>query len=552
MLLIVAEKNVQSQRENKPAIIYKMDFLQSIKKQVVIWKDELIQYSKKHPYTLAMLLLLFVAGIFLRLYRLPEYVTFLGDQGRDAIIIKRLITLEDLPAIGAPSSVGGMFLGPLYYYYIAPFLPLFGFNPVGLAYGVAITSIVAIFAIFFIVKKEINLKTATFFLILLTFSGVNILLSRFSWNPNLLSFFAFVTLWFFYKTLVTKKYLFAVLFGTFLGFCSNLHHLSLTLVFPMVMFLSFYLYKSTKKDKVLYTKLSGISFAFFVLMNSPLILFDLKNDFLNSKNFIKFLTTPDPDKEPIPLVKRFFETNAHLFEHIFKIELHDNIWLLIYAIFIVTAIWVIKKTKNKKNVKLQFLILNLLQVVLFIPVFSLVNSFRHPHYYGAVYLSFFFVLAYMLAIFIDLPSILKIKKNKKLQEIVIYILITAFLSSYIFNNLSSRDANFLKTRGSFQVEYAQEISDFIYPKITKEPYQMVSLPATEMHHQYRYFLEVMGKRPLPLESPDPGEQIIVICPHGECDPLGSGQWQIAAFHNARIGETWDIDNMKIYRIIHKQ
>ena len=80
---------------------------------------------KKNKIYIVVLGLIILAAAFLRLYRLDEFVTFLGDQGRDAIIIKRILTLEHFPAIGAPSSVGQVYLGPFYYYLMAPFLLLF-------------------------------------------------------------------------------------------------------------------------------------------------------------------------------------------------------------------------------------------------------------------------------------------------------------------------------------------------------------------------------------------------------------------------------------------
>src|SRR3989344_2321104 len=82
--------------------------------------------------------------VFLRFFKLAEFAMFLGDQGRDAIIIKRIITLEHFPAIGPPSSLGQIYLGPFYYYLIAPFLFLSRFNPVGPALGVALISIIGI------------------------------------------------------------------------------------------------------------------------------------------------------------------------------------------------------------------------------------------------------------------------------------------------------------------------------------------------------------------------------------------------------------------------
>jgi len=62
-----------------------------------------------------VLIIILLAGCFLRFYRLNDFAMFLSDQGRDAIVIKRIVTGEHFPAIGAPTSIGQVYLGPFYY-----------------------------------------------------------------------------------------------------------------------------------------------------------------------------------------------------------------------------------------------------------------------------------------------------------------------------------------------------------------------------------------------------------------------------------------------------
>ncbi|MEO6508881.1 MAG: glycosyltransferase family 39 protein, partial [Patescibacteria group bacterium] len=182
--------------------------------------------------TICFSVIFFIAA-FLRLYRLEAFATFLGDQGRDAIIIKRIVTLEHLTAIGAPSSIGQVFLGPFYYYLVAPFLLLFNFNPVGLVFAVALYTLIGFVLCYLIIKKELHLVVALIFSVLLAFSAVNIQLSRFSWNPNLLPVFAFITLYFWHKTLSDKKWYYPFLFGVFFGCSFQLHHLAILMGLPV-------------------------------------------------------------------------------------------------------------------------------------------------------------------------------------------------------------------------------------------------------------------------------------------------------------------------------
>ena len=94
-------------------------------------------YKDKYLFSI---IILFLIGLFLRLYHIYSFVTFLGDQGRDAIILKRIITFEHFPAIGPPTSIGQVYLGPFYYYFIAPWLWISNFDPIGPAIGIAIIS----------------------------------------------------------------------------------------------------------------------------------------------------------------------------------------------------------------------------------------------------------------------------------------------------------------------------------------------------------------------------------------------------------------------------
>ena len=118
-----------------------------------------------------------LVGVFLRFYRLEGFVTFLGDQGRDAIIVKRIITLEHFPAIGAPTSIGQVYLGPFYYYFIAPWLLFFNYQPIGLAFGVAFFSSLYLLINYLIVKELFDKKIALISTILLSFSSVLIWVS---------------------------------------------------------------------------------------------------------------------------------------------------------------------------------------------------------------------------------------------------------------------------------------------------------------------------------------------------------------------------------------
>lgn len=475
-----------------------------------------------------LVILLVLIGIFLRLYKLEEFVTFLGDQGRDAIIIKRIITLEHFPAIGPTSSIGQVFLGPFYYYLMAPFLALTKLNPIGLAIGSVLLSIIGLFGSYLVIRK-INSGLARFYLIFITFSAVLVSSSRFSWNPNLLPFFSFFTLYFFYKFFDSKKIIYAGLAGAFCALSIQLHYLALLLFLPLFLF-SLINRSCLYNLKTIFLGLSLFLLS-FIFFTSPLIIFDLKHNFLNVKNFIKIFTQENIVASTT-FSSRFLETSNDFFHYSLNIKPNSLISLLL---FILILIFFIKNNFFKKNLLLQ---LNFLNFFLYLVGFSILSSFRYYHYYGLIYLSFFLILAVIINCFFQ----------KKYLLSKFFLLL--FFVSWVYLNYSQYP--FYQKEGNFQIWRAKMIAQSIVDKNPKIPYQVVPVPFTEMDGHIRYFLEILGKRPLSEESSDQPVELYILCYEKTCDALNHPQWQIAAFKNKKVEKIWKVDRVKIYKLIHRR
>src|SRR4030042_5563705 len=104
--------------------------------QLLITK--IINWIKKNRWEAFWLALILLIAAYFRIYKIDEYMTFLGDEGRDVIVVRRLLVNFDPILVGPGTSIGNMYLGPLYYYMMAPFLFLAGFSPVGPAVLVAL------------------------------------------------------------------------------------------------------------------------------------------------------------------------------------------------------------------------------------------------------------------------------------------------------------------------------------------------------------------------------------------------------------------------------
>ncbi len=478
----------------------------------------------KRFYLICFIALIAIVA-FLRLYRFEGFVTFLGDQGRDAIIVKRILTLEHLPAIGAPSSVGQVYLGPFYYYLIAPFLLIFNFNPVGLAYGVAFLSIIGISLSLLIIRKETNLFITLFFGLLLAFSFPLIELARFSWNPNLLPFFAFLTIYFYYRWITKLKAKDSILFGTFFAFSFQLHYLAFFMFPTFTFFYIYQMWKSKKKRRLLVqTSFAFLSFLFFA---SPLIIFDFRHNFLNSKNFLALLQTGGITSGSAYNF-RLIDTIQFFITHSTQISLNQISAVSILLLVLVLGLVIIKKYSS------LFAGIHLANIIFYLLGFALLQSPRHLHYFGPVYVSFYLLISYLL-----LPI-----RDKILQTVIGALLLVGFIS------LNAPRYYFLTENPNNQIGHSRIVADFLLQKTQGKPFNIATWPVEFGEDPYLYFMEIKGARPADRRKIEIADQMFVICEKEPCLVIDSPSWNISMFGSAEIADTWDIEGLRIYKLVH--
>ena len=114
--------------------------------------------KKTTCFSFIILLTILIVGTYLRLWRIADYMTFLGDEGRDVLVVKRMIVDHKFTLLGPTASVGGFFLGPIYYYFMVPALWISGLNPVGPAIMVALFGVATIFLVYVLGKTFFDKK----------------------------------------------------------------------------------------------------------------------------------------------------------------------------------------------------------------------------------------------------------------------------------------------------------------------------------------------------------------------------------------------------------
>jgi len=489
-------------------------------------------FKKKYiPFIVITLIILI--GAFLRLYRIGDYMNFLGDEGRDVLIVKRMIVDHKFTLLGPITSVGMMYLGPIYYYFMVPFLWIFNLNPVGPAVMVALFSLATIYLIWQLGREFISEKAGIVAAVFYAASPLVIIHSHSSWNPNILPFFTLLIIYSLLKIVVNKNYKWLGVIGLSLGVSLQLHYVAF--VFIPIIFLSLWLVRFKLPLKHVLLSIGGLFLVFL-----PFIIFEFRHQFINTQTVLQFITRGGDAKTfslSEPLFK-FWDLSVRLFWRLLIIK---NAEISIVMMFLIIGICIYAFIKNYKNLNNR----RLLQIL---GIWYLVGIGILSFYTGSIYdyyLMFAFPLPFILfGLFFEKISRLIIGK------IFFIVLIPIILFFQIEKTPISQTPNRIATQ-------TQDISEFIINHVDKEPFNFALIAGKNSDHAYRYFLEIKGFSPVIIENPtiDPSRktvtnQLMIVCEEKICQPLGHPLWEIAGFGRAEIANEWQVGVVQVFKLVH--
>lgn len=107
--------------------------------------SNLIVRGKEHWGWLSLVIL----ASLLRFWRLPELMTFIGDQGRDYLAAREMVLTGVWPLTGIPSSIPWLLQGPVFIWATALMLKLGNFNPVSPA---VLSGLLGVLAVYFLYR----------------------------------------------------------------------------------------------------------------------------------------------------------------------------------------------------------------------------------------------------------------------------------------------------------------------------------------------------------------------------------------------------------------
>jgi 4-amino-4-deoxy-L-arabinose transferase-like glycosyltransferase len=521
----------------------------------------MINFAKKYWSTILLICIL-ALGAYLRLHMIRNYMTFLGDEGRDVLIVKRMLVDHKFTLLGPTASVGGFFLGPIYYYFMMPFLWASGLDPVGPAIGVALVGIATIFLVYYAGKKFFSETAGLVSASLYALSPLVISYSRSSWNPNPVPFVAMILIYLLWKLIVKPNRVTALGIGFALGIGLQLHYLFLFLfVLVGVWYLINY-------KKISFWKTTLETIVGFVIGISPFLAFEVRHGFANTQTVLRFIFAgKDTGFSADSFLNTINDVSFRIFGRlVFRIplkEVYQNypswyitslivvtkfamyVTLLMFGSVFLYSFTRVQKYIHQKilGISKQTLVgvtLLLLWFLVVVFLFGLYRKAIYDYYFGIFFPLPFLFIGYVIS------RVFEVRWGK-------YIAIILWVGLLVFN---WQGRPFIYEPNN-QLEQVKKIASVAFEKTDGKPFNFALITDGNSDHGYRYFFEIWGRPPVVIENTqnDPErvtvtDQLIVICETIGCQPLGNSLWEVAGFGRAEIVGSWDVPFVKIYKLVH--
>ena len=497
-----------------------------------------------------LLLGILLLAAYLRLYNISGYMTFLGDEGRDALVVKQMIVDHKWTLLGPTASVGGFFLGPIYYYFMLPFLWAWRLDPTGPAVMVALFGVATVYLLYRSGRDMFGSWVGIVASALYALSPVVIAYSRSSWNPNIVPFFSLLMIFLLWRFAENGKLRNIVGAGICMGIGLQLHYLFLFL-FPVAAIWVLVYAKVRERIKTGILGMMG-----FLVGFAPFLLFELRHGFPNTQSIIQFVLAGNdtglaPEKYRIIIQDILYRLVGRLVLRFPQPEIWSDIpswqqglwhWGIVGILTVRIGLLVIGCNPINNTVRWRRSSLLLL-------LWGLVVAVLFGFYKRAIY-DYYFGIWFTLP-FLVTGLILYRLKHIRFIGTAVSVGLTGFL---LWWNWQGQPFRYPPNN---QLAQARAIAKEAYDKTGQKPFNFALVTQGNSDHVYRYFFEIWGKPPIVIEPEfkDPmkktvTDQLIVICEIPDCKPLGHPLWEIAGFGTATISGTWQTPFVTIHKLVH--
>ena len=470
------------------------------------------------PLNIVIFLILALA-LFVRVYRIGSLLGFYFDQGRDALVIWDFWKEGKFFLIGPTTGIEGVFRGPWYYWFIAPFYLLGKGNPEAASIWLSLTSVFGVFLSYKIATKLAGVWAGIIAIIIGSFSLNLVYASRWLSNPTPMLLISMIFVYSFFLVLEGKAW--AWILATFMaGMAMQFGSAAEVFYFLGIAAFAIYLYF---KDRKKLPNLKIVSFSAIALgiTVAPQVLFDLRHQGILRGTISKFLFSEGSFK------LSFWETvkiRLPLYYDVFFSKLFHSAQSVkdVFALLLSLVTFLKFKTilKNKQFVLILLLLISPMLGLLFF-----------QGNYGNIYDYYF--TGYYLIFVVFFASVMGLVSKSFWGKAIILI----FLALFLKDNLPAiRNYIISGVDGPKTIAYGNEKQaiDWIYNDAKGRDFNTDVYVPPVIPYAYEYLFkwyggQVHGKEPIK-------EQILLLYTLYEVDPPHPERLEVWLKRQATIGK----------------
>lgn len=387
----------------------------------------MINLMKK--YRNLLVFVIFIIFIYLRLSPIiNKTVPYTYDQGRDFLKAEEIIRDKNITFLGPTTGIAGVNHGAWWYYLLSVFYLIFSGWPIGFYLGLFFISTLSIVLFYFFIRKEFGWLSSLLFLLIITSSPYFVRLSFFASNNTVSPLFILLFIFSAYKYFKTEsqRYLFFISFS--LGFIFEFE-----VAFGLFIIVSFIVtslfFKEFQKAYFNIKKLPYLLGGFLIPM-LPRILFEIKNNFIQSKAFINYFLNPITTNKQT-FLSAFFE-RYNLFikycQQLFPIE--NKYMAFTFLFFIAVIFFSVRKQITKLNNNILLFLSSLIGFVFLLTLLNK-NNFFWDYYLDGIQ----FMLLFIIIIIFSFKTSNNLINHLKSVVMVIFMFLNIFV---VYSELSKR------------------------------------------------------------------------------------------------------------------
>jgi len=431
--------------------------------------------------------LLAVAFLFRIGYFIGNTIPFAFDHGKDSLAIMDMLLNLSPKFIGPWTSIPGLYFGPGWYYLLAPFYWLFGYNPIG---GAVIMLLLVLLQIG-LAYKYLGKWEA----VILTTAPLWFILSKSAWNPYPMTLLSLVIVILLKLSAETKKLTPRHAFGLGLAASFGFHFSAAFAIFyPIIIIAALLIFRIRLKLKAVLLGFIGFALPFL-----PHLLFELRYNFSQVRAVLAYFQKGEAHTFGIEKIQSVVTTS--LGEIRLGILPESNYLgafsLALPLLLVALLIWVaIRTTKSSKELQRALLL-----SVLFIAFPIICFFFLH--------FNVWYVYAMVPAAVWLVGSILR-RSPFWLRAIYIFLLFLGPVFAYSQYFMGER-ALLIQGRGFLPIKI--QAIELIQEKAGSRRYASYQYVPDiyDFSYQYIYFWKALEGKALPVEfSYQPGESAYVV------------------------------------------